>query len=126
MSLTTVSSTTMSTTLYHNPRCSKSRQTLALLQERGIEPEIIEYLQTPPDAATLAGILAQLGIGATELMRTGEDDYRAAASELANLDETALIDWLSAHPNVIERPIVVTDKGARIGRPPKSVLDIIG
>jgi arsenate reductase len=116
----------MSTMLYHNPRCSKSRQTLALLQERGIEPEIIEYLQTPPNAATLAGILEQLGIGAADLMRTGEDDYRAAASELANLDETALIDWLIAHPNVIERPIVVTDKGARIGRPPESILDVIG
>jgi arsenate reductase len=115
----------MRTVIYHNPRCSKSRQTLALLQERGIEPKIVEYLQSPPDAATLAIILTQLNISARELMRTGEDDYKAAKDELAEKSETDLIAWMIEHPKVIQRPIVVTAQGARIGRPPQDVLEII-
>ena len=115
----------MSTIIYHNPRCSKSRQTLALLQENGIEPQIVEYLQSPPDATTLTHILQQLGISAGELIRTGEDDYKAAGDRLTSLSEADLIAWMVNHPKVIQRPIVVTDKGARIGRPPEAVLEII-
>jgi arsenate reductase len=115
----------MSTIIYHNPQCTKSRLTLALLQEHGIEPEIIEYLQTPPDAATLNNILQQLGISPSDFMRTGEDAYKAAKDELANLSEAELIAWIIDHPKVIERPIVITKKGARIGRPPENVLEII-
>ena len=115
----------MTTTIYHNPRCSKSRQTLALLQERGIEPEVVEYLKTPPDVATLRNIVAQLGLPTHELMRTGEDDYKRAREHLATLDEPELLEWLAEHPAVIQRPIVVTKHGARIGRPPESVLDIL-
>ena len=75
----------MSTVIYHNPRCSKSRQTLALLKENGIEPQIVEYLQSPPDVATLTHILKQLGISAGELIRTGEDDYKATGDQLTSL-----------------------------------------
>jgi arsenate reductase len=115
----------MSTILYHNPRCSKSRQTLDLLQQKGIEPEIVEYLQTPPDAATLAEILQQLGIAPRDLIRTGEDEYKLASDKLANLSDTELMDWMIKNPKVIQRPIVVTEKGACIGRPPENVLEII-
>ena len=115
----------MSTILYHNPRCSKSRQTLDLLQQKGIEPEIVEYLQKPPDAATLAEILQQLGIAPRDLIRTGEDEYKLASDNLANLSDTELMDWMIKNPKVIQRPIVVTEKGARIGRPPENVLEII-
>lgn len=115
----------MNTIIFHNPRCSKSRQTLALLQERGIEPDVIEYLKTPPDVATLRNIVEQLGLTVRELMRTGEDEYKAAQEQLAELDETGLLEWLAGHPAVIERPIVVTRHGARIGRPPDNVLDIL-
>ena len=116
----------MSTVIYHNPRCSKSRQTLALLRDNGIEPEIIEYLQTPPAATTLTDILKKLGIGARELMRTGEDEYKVAAAKLAGMSDKELIAWMVRHPKVIQRPVVVTRKGARIGRPPEAVLEIIG
>jgi len=115
----------MSTVLYHNPRCSKSRQTLALLQEKGIEPEIVEYLQAPPDASTLANILQQLGISARELIRTGEAEFKGAKDKLTDLNDAELAAWIVAHPKVIQRPILVTDKGARIGRPPEAVLEII-
>ena len=115
----------MGTVIYHNPNCTKSRLTLALLQEHGIEPEIVEYLHTPPDAATLTHILQQLGISAREFMRTGEDDYKAAKDELTNLSDAELVAWMIDHPKVIERPVVVTEKGARIGRPPENVLEII-
>jgi arsenate reductase len=115
----------MSVTIYHNPRCSKSRQTLALLEEKGINPTIIEYLNTPPDKATLQNILGQLELSAAELMRTGEDEYKAAKQAIAAMDEAAQIAWLIANPKVIERPIVVTENGARIGRPPERILEII-
>lgn len=115
----------MSVKIYHNPRCSKSRQTLALLNERGIEPEIIEYLETPPDAGTVTDLCGKLGIEVRALMRTGEAEYKAAKAELEGLDDAALADWLADNPRVIERPIVVTAKGARIGRPPENVLEIL-
>lgn len=115
----------MPVTIYHNPRCSKSRATLAILEEDGITPEIVDYLNDPPDAITLGSILGKLNIHASDLMRKGEDEYKAAKIKLANMDEAAKVEWLCANPRVIERPIVVTDKGARIGRPPESVLEIL-
>ena len=115
----------MKVRIYHNPRCSKSRQTLALLNERGIEAEIVEYLQTPPDADTLIGLAGQLGISLRELLRTGEDEYKRARNSIDAMDDAALASWLSANPKVIQRPIVVSAKGARIGRPPETVLEIL-
>ena len=115
----------MNTLIYHNPRCSKSRQTLALLQEKGITPEIVEYLETPPDALTLNNILQQLGLEAHELIRTGEDEYKNQKDTVAEMNAAQLVAWMIENPKVIERPIVVTAKGARIGRPPESVLEII-
>lgn len=115
----------MSVTIYHNPRCSKSRATLALLEERNLEPTVIEYLKNPPDAETLGTILDSLGINAAELMRTGEDEYKAAQDKLKAMDESERIDWLTANPRVIERPIVVNGDQARIGRPPEAVLEIL-
>ncbi len=113
----------MSVTIYHNPRCSKSRQTLELVRERGVEPHIIEYLVAPPSVAELTAILAKLGKSAAEIVRKKE-----AAEEgidVAALSEADLIKALVAHPRAIERPIVVTDSAARMGRPPESVLEIL-
>lgn len=115
----------MTVTIYHNPRCSKSRATLALLEERGITPTVIEYLQNPPDSATLTNILALLGKSAAEIMRRGEDDYKDSHDTVNSMDETEQIAWLCKNPRVIERPIVVTGNAARIGRPPESVLEIL-
>ena len=115
----------MSHTIYHNPRCSKSRQTLELLEANNIDPVIVEYLQTPPDAETLTDILKQLNISARELIRTGEEEYKTVQAELAELNDAALITWMTQHPKVIQRPIVVTEKGACIGRPPENVLEIL-
>ena len=115
----------MTVRVYHNPRCSKSRQTLALLEERGIEPEIIEYLSNPPDRVTLKAILGALGTDISALIRRGESEYKDSSNILNNMDENELIDWLIKHPRVIQRPIVVTNLGARIGRPPESVLEVL-
>ncbi len=115
----------MNVTIYHNPRCSKSRQTLALLEEQGITPTIVEYLQHPPDVTQLSEITTKLGITTRELIRKGEEDYKAAAEQLVNMDDSALTNWLSTHPSVIQRPVVITDKGACIGRPPENVLEIL-
>jgi|SRR5690554_751554 len=114
-----------SITIYHNPRCSKSRQTLALLQERGIEPEVIEYLKTPPTPAELKQTLTALGMQPQELLRTGEDEYKA--NDLANFkgSNDALIDLMCVHPKLIERPIVINGDKAKVGRPPESVLKIL-
>ncbi len=112
-------------TLYHNPRCSKSRQTLALLEERGITPEIIEYLQTPPDAATITGLLDKLGLPAIELIRRGEAPFAELALAGKEDDDGALVEAMVSHPILIERPIVVAGDQARIGRPPEAVLDIL-
>ena len=112
-------------TLYHNPRCSKSRQTLALLEERGIEPEIIEYLKTPPDAATITGLLGKLGIPAIELIRRGEAPFAELGLAGKEGDDAALIEAMVSHPVLIQRPIVVSGEQARIGRPPENALDIL-
>ncbi len=113
----------MTVTIYHNPRCSKSRTTLALLQEKGVEPEVVEYLNTPPSAEELKRILAMLGIGPRDLMRNKE--AKEAGLDDQSLGDDALIAGMVANPIVIERPIVVSGGKARIGRPPESVLDIV-
>lgn len=114
-----------SVTLYHNPRCSKSRQTLQLLHDRGVEPTIIEYLNTPPDAPTLKKLLQQLGISARELMRTGEQAYKENQLGDPDLSEQQLIQAMIDHPIIIQRPIVVHNNKAAIGRPPENVLEIV-
>lgn len=108
--------------LYHNPRCSKSRQALDLLQARGLSPRIVEYLKTPPDAATLKSLLGQLGLTAKEVLRQKE---AAEAGIDAGASEAALIKALAAHPAALERPIFVHNGKAVIGRPPEKVLDIL-
>ena len=115
----------MAVTIYHNPRCSKSRQTLRLLRERGIEPEIVEYLKTPPPADQIEAVLARLGIEPRTLMRTKEAAYREAGMGDERLSRRQLIDLMIAHPIVIERPIVVNGARAALGRPPESVLAIL-
>ncbi|HEX6929728.1 MAG TPA: arsenate reductase (glutaredoxin) [Gammaproteobacteria bacterium] len=113
----------MPVTIYHNPRCSKSRETLDLLQARGFEPRIVKYLETPPDAATLETLLAQLGIAARELIRTGEPAYKELG--LADASDAELVKAMAEHPELIQRPIVIANGKARIGRPPASVLEIL-
>lgn len=115
----------MQVTIYHNPRCSKSRQTLELLEKRGITPTVIRYLETPPDESTLRDLLRQLGIPAVELLRTGEDEYKSLGLAGKLDDEDALVAAMAGHPKLIQRPIVVVNGKARLGRPPEAVLDII-
>ncbi|MCB1644747.1 MAG: arsenate reductase (glutaredoxin) [Pseudomonadales bacterium] len=112
-------------TIYHNPRCSKSRQTLSLLEERGIAPEIVLYLEDTPDADTLRSLLAKLGMTPRELMRKGEDAYQDQNLADEGLTDDALIEAMIATPKLIERPIVVNGEQARLGRPPEQVLEIL-
>jgi arsenate reductase len=115
----------MSITIYHNPKCSKSRQTLELLKENGITPTIIEYLKTPPTAETLKAILDQLGMAPRDLMRKKEDVYAELNLDDPSLSADALIDAMIQHPILIERPIVLANGKAALGRPPEQVLDIL-
>ncbi len=115
----------MSVSIYHNPRCSKSRQTLSLLEEKGISPEVILYLETPPDASQLTLILKQLGISARDLLRKGEQEYKDNNLKDTSLSEAQLIEFMCQYPKLIERPIVLNGQKARIGRPPESVLEIL-
>ncbi len=110
--------------IYHNPRCSKSRNTLALLQDRGIEPEVILYLDHPPDKAQLKALLDKLGMRAAELVRRGEEEYRSCGLSRDSSDEEVL-EAMAAHPRLIERPIVVRGRRAVLGRPPENVLQLI-
>jgi arsenate reductase len=112
-------------TIYHNPRCSKSRETLALLEEQGITPVIVEYLKDIPSAETLRDVLTKLGLTPRQLLRTNEDDYKALNLSDTSLSDDALIEAMCAHPKLIERPIVIKGKNARIGRPPQQVLEIL-
>ena len=111
-------------TIYHNPRCSKSRETLALLEGRGIRPRIVEYLKTPPSAAELSAIVARLGIRPESLVRKGEDIYKAKYAG-KTLTDAQWIEALVRDPILIERPIVVTGGKAAIGRPPERVLELL-
>ena len=115
----------MKVTIYHNPRCSKSRQTLALLRERGIEPEVVEYLKTPPSEAELARILDMLGKSPEELMRRNEAEYKEHFKG-RELSREEAIRLMVRYPKVIERPVVIVDDArAAVGRPPEAVLEIL-
>lgn len=116
---------TEQTRIFHNPRCSKSRQTLALLEERGIQPEVVRYLETPPTADELKSILALLGKSPRELMRKGEDAYKSLALADDSLTDDQLIQAMVENPKLIERPIVLSNGKAALGRPPESVLAIL-
>ena len=121
----------MKTTIYHNPRCSKSRQTLQLLRDKGVEPEIIEYLKTPPTAEQLAQILDDLDMKPRHLMRKKEAEYKENNLADESLSDDELIAAMVAHPKLIERPIVIGDnvtagkKQTVLGRPPENVLDLV-
>lgn len=115
----------MTVRIYHNPNCSKSRATLTLLRDRGIEPEIIEYLKTPPNEAELESILAMLGLDPRDLMRHNEPEYREHDLANESLTRSELIRAMQQYPRLIERPIVVSGERAAIGRPPEAVLDIL-
>ena len=110
--------------IYHNPRCSKSRATLELLEERGIDLEIIEYLATPLDSAGLRALLAKLGAAPRDIVRADENAFRESGLDLATADDAAVVDLIARHPKIMQRPIVETATGARIGRPPEQVLDL--
>ncbi|MGI9270440.1 MAG: arsenate reductase (glutaredoxin) [Woeseiaceae bacterium] len=114
-------------TIYHNPRCSKSRQTLEIITESGIEPAIVQYLENPPDAARILHMAGLLRIPVAALLRRGEDDFKNA-TDLPDLDDdAALANWIEQNPRVLERPIVVDDSGDRaiVGRPPENVRELI-
>lgn len=112
-------------TLFHNPRCSKSRGALELLEARGLAPEIVRYLETPPSAAELKALLGKLGISARQLLRSGEEEYKSLGLDNPELSEDALIRAMLEHPKLIERPILVVGDKAVIGRPPEKILEIL-
>ena len=114
----------MSVVIYHNPRCSKSRQTLALLTEQGVEPEIIEYLQTPLSAEQVLGLLKKLGGSPVALLRKKEAPYKELGLG-ADSSAAQVADAIAAHPVLMERPLVVKGSRAAIGRPPENVLEIL-
>ena len=115
----------MSTTIWHNPRCSKSRQTLALLVDREIEPNVVLYLETPPNAKELDNVLTKLGQNPRDLMRKGEEAYKALGLDNQNLTRDQLIDAMVVNPVLIERPVVINGDKAAVGRPPEDVLKIL-
>lgn len=116
----------MTVTIFHNPRCSKSRETLQLLQEKGISPTIVAYLEQAPTPATLTALICQLGFNdARQLMRKNEAEYAELGLDNPALSQDALIAAMAAHPRLIERPIVIKGSKAAIGRPPENVLSIL-
>ena len=115
----------MSVTIYHNPRCSKSRQTLQLLKDRGVAPRIVEYLKDPPDAAALRVLLKQLGLSARDVLRRAEAPYKELGLADPNMSEDELIAAIVANPILLERPIVVKGESAVLGRPPENVLKLL-
>lgn len=112
-------------TLYHNPRCSKSRSALQILEERGLTPTIVRYLETPPSADELTALLRKLDMPARSLLRTGEEEYKALNLADATLTEQQLIDAMATNPKLIERPILIAGDRAIVGRPPERVLEIL-
>jgi arsenate reductase len=112
-------------TLYHNPRCSKSRSALELLEARGLTPNVVRYLETPLNAAQLKALLGKLGISARQLLRTGEDEYKMLQLADESLSEAQLIDAIAQHPKLMERPILEVGDKAVIGRPPENVLELL-
>ncbi len=115
----------MTTKIYHNPRCSKSRSTLELLRGKGIEPEIVEYLKSPPGPDELKALLAGLRLAPRQLMRRGESVYKELRLDDPTLDEDQLIRAMVEHPILIDRPIVVANGKVALGRPPENVLSIL-
>lgn len=115
----------MSVTIYHNPRCSKSRQTLQLLRDRGIEPKVIEYLHDPPDPRTLEKLAKMLKLRPIEMVRRGESPFKSLALDRKQHDDAIILEAISNHPILLERPIVVHGQKAALGRPPQSVLEIL-
>jgi len=111
--------------IYHNPRCSKSRATLALLRDRGVEPEVVEYLKTPLDADAVRGLLGALGMSARDLLRSGEAPYRELGLADSGLAEDDLVAAIAAHPILMERPVVRRGGRAVVGRPPERVADLL-
>lgn len=111
--------------IYHNPRCSKSRATLRLLRECGVEPRIVEYLRTPPTPDELENLAAKLGLGARSMLRAGEPEYRELGLADTTLDEARLFEAMAAHPKLIQRPIVVAGERAVHGRPPENVNQLL-
>ena len=111
--------------IYHNPACGTSRNTLALIRNSGVEPQVIEYLKTPPDRATLQGLIAAMGIPVREALREKGTPYAELGLDDPSLSDDALIDAMLAHPILIQRPIVVTPLGAKLCRPSETVLDLL-
>lgn len=112
-------------TLYHNPRCSKSRSALELLEARGLTPNVVRYLETPLSAAQIKALLGKLGISARQLLRSGEDEYKMLQLADESLSEAQLIDAIAQHPKLMERPILEVGDKAVIGRPPENVLELL-
>lgn len=119
---------TMNITIYHNPRCSKSRKTLDLLKENGISPTIVQYLENAPAPSTTLRLASLMGIDVSDLLRTSETEYLEADDLPEEGDNDAWASWLFEHPRVLQRPIVVDEDSDRavIGRPPENVLELIG
>ena len=115
----------MSVTIYYNPRCSKSRATLELLRQNGIEPEIIEYMEDPPDMVTLRKLIKMLGVTPREIMRRHEPVFKEAGLDDPTFTDDELLEAISQCPSLLERPIVVNGNKAAMGRPPENVLDIL-
>src|SRR5690606_36215787 len=114
-----------SVTIYHNPKCGTSRNTLALIRNAGVEPQVIEYLQTPPDRATLVDLISRAGLSVRDAIRQKGTPYLELGLDDASLADDALIDAMLEHPILINRPFVVTAKGVRLCRPSELVLDIL-
>ena len=112
-------------TLYHNPRCSKSRGALELLEARGLTPTVVRYLETPLSATQIKALLGKLGISARQLLRSGEEEYKTLNLADASLSEQQLIDAIAAHPKLMERPILEVGDKAVIGRPPENLLELL-
>ncbi len=114
----------MKARIYHNPECSKSRATKALLETKGVELEVIEYLKTPPSGETLEVLVTKLGIAPRDLLRTGEADFKAAGLDLDAATDEQIVELIADYPRLLQRPIVEIAQAARIGRPPDAVLDL--
>ena len=112
-------------TIYHNPKCNSSRTALALIREKGIEPTVIEYLKTPPSKAELKAIVKRMGVSPRALLRTKEAPYAELKLDNPKLSDDQIIEAMVTHPVLINRPIVVTKKGVKLGRPPESVMEIL-
>ena len=115
----------MTVTIYHNPRCSKSRQTLAMLEDAGADPNVVDYQKTPPSVAELRAILKKLGLTAHDIVRKGEARYAELGLKQKDVSENELLELLVENPILIERPIVVAGQKAALGRPPEAVLKIL-